>query len=349
MTKYAFESFAPEFLDLIKDVDEEIFELLETVPESDESIKDHLEDMQMSLLADIGVATDLFVRALQSDMENLKAFIERYSADADDFYCYFENRPGFGHNTFTYIYLMSRPILYLCWKYFASIGDEKKANHSYFLLICVEGCCGLSDAWLPYIENNFDAVKGFIYADWQTVHPRITWQIGKYYLEKKEYAKARQFFNLGASLDYDGRQSIEPFIEVGKNKYELGMIYFEGLGVKKNYSKAKKYFEAAASDAGEPSLPVIGDMYFDGLGVKQDFEKALNCYCQYNSFNLDLNVYYKEMGEKQKQRLYFLLEKLGEIPNLTLDDLTFIWKTYEKRLGDQKKAEEWKKKAESMQ
>ena len=347
MKKYAFESFAPEFLMLLGAREETGFlvSLIEPSEKQRKSMQKALEEAEddpIWFLQD----EELLIRALKSRTPNLTAYLERYWKVAEDFYNFYEHEyHRFGPNTRLNLNVFSPLSLYLCWKYYGSVGDKEKSKSAFFYMICQMTCYGFEAEWLPFIKDDFDLVKDFFCADWLTVHPIMTWQIGRYYIDAREYAKARKFFKLGASLDYDGRQSMEPYIEVGKNKYELGMLYYKGLGVKQNYAKARAYFDNAAEDAGEHSLPIIGDMYYEGLGVKQDYGEALECYCGYNRFNLDLSVYYKEMSDIQRERLYELLDRRGQRPDLSFDQITRIRDIYAERLEDEEKAAEYEQKA----
>ena len=55
----------------------------------------------------------------------------------------------------------------------------------------------------------------------------------------------------------------------------LGWLYVEGLGVKKNYSKAFKYFKLACNKENGAGCNNLGILYERGLGVKKNYKKAL--------------------------------------------------------------------------
>ena len=59
---------------------------------------------------------------------------------------------------------------------------------------------------------------------------------------------------------------------------ELGLKYYEGIGVEKDYSKSAKYFLEAAKLGNRPAEHNIGTAYYDGKGVDQDYTKALEWY-----------------------------------------------------------------------
>ncbi|KAI8600659.1 kinase-like domain-containing protein [Dissophora ornata] len=73
-----------------------------------------------------------------------------------------------------------------------------------------------------------------------------------------------------------------PSMDAKKNEAKLyrgtGDLYYYGAGVRKNYTKAMKYF-LKAHDAGESAATSnIGEMYHMGLGVERDYTKAMEWY-----------------------------------------------------------------------
>ncbi|KAK8886404.1 hypothetical protein M9Y10_041867 [Tritrichomonas musculus] len=58
----------------------------------------------------------------------------------------------------------------------------------------------------------------------------------------------------------------------------LGKLYLEGIFVKKDYAKAKKYFENNIVNNNPDALYYLGKIYYEGLGVTPDFQKALKCF-----------------------------------------------------------------------
>ncbi len=305
-----------------------------------------------------------FVLAYKAGREALLAYLERYYDVALEWYEYWEYRhSGFGSG-YRCFHVFNSYVLALCSRYYASINETEKAKIACFLFLCrlsymgdlseedyeegdtpgdlgyyweVYDLVGLYDAF----ESFFQSIKEMIGPDWQAVHPSITWNIGRYYLSKNNYRKAREFFSLGASIDYDGRQSIDPFIAVGENQYELGMIYLKGLGVKANPKKALEYFEMAAESAGEPTIPVIQDMRDDGLLPAQvDYVMdVLTGYGDINVYNRDKYVYYKELNEIQTEKLEICADVcLARLPDY--DTLSFLRDIYRYRLHDYEKVRE---------
>ncbi len=58
----------------------------------------------------------------------------------------------------------------------------------------------------------------------------------------------------------------------------LGVLYFEGDGVKQDYQKAAKYLQKAADEGSAEAYGALGGMYYEGKGVEQDYQKALEYY-----------------------------------------------------------------------
>ena len=54
----------------------------------------------------------------------------------------------------------------------------------------------------------------------------------------------------------------------------IGVIYYEGLGVKKDYVKARNFSEKACKAGDELGCTNLGVLYLEGLGVKKDYAKA---------------------------------------------------------------------------
>ena len=276
---------------------------------------------------------------LKTDRKNLIKIIEKYYELAKDTYSYFEYEYGrFGN--FDYLYELRLSILYLCGLYFDSIGDKPKADKSYYISLCKLNNYYVDEetiSLLDCFENKFDRIKRFLHPDWLAINPSITHIIGKYYLSKNDYKKASEYFKIGASFDYEGRQSVEPFMKVGKNEYELGMLYLNGHGVRRNYAKALDLFERAASDAGQDYIPAMGDMYYLGLGVEKDLDMALDCYANVNIYNLDKDIYYRDLNDDQKKRLIQLIDIVLINNRLTYSFVRYIANVYKNRLNDMDK------------
>lgn len=140
---------------------------------------------------------------------------------------------------------------------------------------------------------------------------------GDYYLDMKVYVKALYYF----------QQANNPYANI-----KLSFMYFYGLGVKKDISKAYEYFDLATKQynpevlqflqqmAEKPEYTdiqyLLGYMYYYGKGVKQEYnkyveyyKKAMNYYI--NPFDSGYVYYYGE-GVKQDYAKALYYFKRGE-------------------------------------
>jgi uncharacterized protein len=59
---------------------------------------------------------------------------------------------------------------------------------------------------------------------------------------------------------------------------DLGVAYYQGDGVRQNYSEARKWFEKSAQQGVTDAINNMGLLYAGGKGVKQDWRKSLEWY-----------------------------------------------------------------------
>jgi TPR repeat protein len=57
-------------------------------------------------------------------------------------------------------------------------------------------------------------------------------------------------------------------------QFNLGIMYYEGKGVKQDFSQAKLWYEKAATQGYAQAQFNLGLMYYKGAGVKQDLSQA---------------------------------------------------------------------------
>lgn len=83
-------------------------------------------------------------------------------------------------------------------------------------------------------------------------------------------------FSYAAELESAAAQKILSLAEKGEASAQelLGGIYFLGEGTKKDYVKAKEWYEKAAEQDYAKAQTNLGMMYSDGLGVRKDYVKA---------------------------------------------------------------------------
>jgi len=58
----------------------------------------------------------------------------------------------------------------------------------------------------------------------------------------------------------------------------VGLMYYRGYGVKKNYKAAAHWWELAAVQGLAEAQSDLGALYHQGLGVKRDHKKAARWY-----------------------------------------------------------------------
>ena len=58
----------------------------------------------------------------------------------------------------------------------------------------------------------------------------------------------------------------------------LGIVYLNGFGIEKDYSKAIQYFELSSNLGNSDSYLYLGNLYYNGEGVKKDYLKAKEFY-----------------------------------------------------------------------
>lgn len=79
----------------------------------------------------------------------------------------------------------------------------------------------------------------------------------------QHYAKAAAWYHRAADQGYAKAQS------------DLGVMYQQGLGVRKDYTEATRWYRKAADQGYASAQFNLGTMYYNGEGVPQDYSKAL--------------------------------------------------------------------------
>ena len=121
------------------------------------------------------------------------------------------------------------------------------------------------------------------------------WIVGELHYKQKQYGKAKKYYEMvcdkANSKDsyqvemIDGRLmatfSNTAFMMQLACR-DLARFYYNGLGVKKDYDKAFKYFEkdcsfsGVESRSGAQSCAMVGSAYYLGKGTKEDLKLAKN-------------------------------------------------------------------------
>ncbi|GAB6069447.1 hypothetical protein JCM30760_05440 [Thiomicrorhabdus hydrogeniphila] len=138
-----------------------------------------------------------------------------------------------------------------------------------------------------------------------------------------------------------------------KATIELGIIYFEGKFVERNYTKAMKFYNKAASMDDLTAMFLIGDMYHRGVGVSQNsavayrwFKKAADRGHSLSQNNVGA-MYDKGDGVKQNYDEAFKWYKKAAEQGVVFAEAS-LGVLYDKGRGVEKNAKksfEWYKKA----
>lgn len=352
--KRLYKDFAPEFPKIYKALDyrqrgTRIF------LSKDEEMSDNLKVQLDFYMNDENVTSEDFVgdgdawfeTTLETDKDTLAKYLEKYYECAEEQFRYWEYEYG-GFGSGYACFIQNRTdVLYLCNRYYESVGEKEKAERSMFFALLpyayTYGAFVFLQKWdrkaFRMFEDRLSVVEKYAYADWQCVIPKLTYKIGKYYETKKDYRNAYRYFKCGASLRYDGRQSEEPYACVAVNQYELGLMYAKGLGVPKNTRMALKSFRQFCENMGVEGVAAMGDIYYTGDGVKKNLKRAFACYSAYNPYN-DCSRGYSELTDRQKDRLRKLIADMGEKQRRDFDTLIKLKGAYQFVLKEPEKAEE---------
>jgi len=88
----------------------------------------------------------------------------------------------------------------------------------------------------------------------------------------------------GKGVKKDEKHAVELFIKAAKKggqiaQQNLSVAYFEGIGIKQNYSKALHWAELAIEQGpSEMAYLVLAKAYYEGLGVNKDLNKAISLF-----------------------------------------------------------------------
>ncbi|MBT5027383.1 MAG: sel1 repeat family protein, partial [Nitrospina sp.] len=85
------------------------------------------------------------------------------------------------------------------------------------------------------------------------------------------------------AVDRVNRSNLEAWTREARSgkpqaQYNLGVVYFKGVGVTPNHEEAFKWFTRAAEKGSASGQGFLGVMYENGLGVSQDHDKSVHWY-----------------------------------------------------------------------
>ena len=185
----------------------------------------------------------------------------------------------------------------------------------------------------PQLTTFYQNLDEFAYADDDAMCAMLLRNIGKCYQEGTRYferdlEKAFRYFEIGAGLDYSGRQSSWPFQQVANCQFELAICYMKGLGVERNLDEALRYFESGAREYGMSCIPAMAEIYLDDSFEWENYfddrsDVVLAAFDAYESCNVEmlylhydwdygLDGYDENKAEKLKKRIIAEIKELAD-------------------------------------
>jgi len=78
------------------------------------------------------------------------------------------------------------------------------------------------------------------------------------------------------------QKALKTYMQIAKDgmiaKYNIGYLFENGLGVKKDIKKALQFYQMSANDGYDKAALLVGNAYIKGIGVKKDIRKAIYYY-----------------------------------------------------------------------
>ena len=92
-------------------------------------------------------------------------------------------------------------------------------------------------------------------------------------------AELQFYLGVAYRLEENYTQAIEWYTKsanqgLAEAQYNLGVMYYNGQGVKRDYPKAFELFTKSANQGYAKAEYNLGVMYYNGHGIKQDYQKA---------------------------------------------------------------------------
>jgi TPR repeat protein len=175
---------------------------------------------------------------------------------------------------------------------------------------------------------------------------------------EKDYKKAKEWFKLAAKQNdetkYKFKRILYNFFDkykfpetmprpvdignltngISSSRYNLGVMYYKGKGVKNNYKKGYKWFlKSAKSDFNFYSLFTLGLINYVGIGIKRNYKEAIKWFKKmsffYSNDYILGQMYYEGKGVKKnykKASQYF--KYAFPFVELGADDLFFLGNIY---------------------
>lgn len=129
-------------------------------------------------------------------------------------------------------------------------------------------------------QDNAAAMEWYLKAAEQN-YGRALNDIGRIYKEQGEYAAAMEWYLKAYTTDD---------YESGAPCTNIGVLYYDGLGVEQDYEKAMEWYLLGAQAGSATAAYNIGQMYYNGQGVEQDYAAAMEWYQKAYPIDSSLNA-----------------------------------------------------------
>ena len=191
---------------------------------------------------------------------------------------------------------------------FESYGTSENALDSWGIEIPINPV--EADYWLKKLNNHCFTYKEKYIINSNSMYSDAMYILAKHLDERKEYGKAIYWYQRTGEKD-DGDLYSNEFYK-SDALAQLGRYFCEGLSVKKDYVKAKIYWEKGLDNNSSEAACYLGILYRDGLGVTVDKEKAKEFFMksiELEAFNCMAlyelgNMYYDESKYDDALRYY---------------------------------------------
>lgn len=204
----------------------------------------------------------------------LKCYVDSFRKITEQGGCY-SYHPGMDYIISVYSFYLYAQVME---KGVKGVVDKNKEESTYAYLQLLRRFDRLPNNLKHALLEKDHLLLKYAYPDLMDNYSVALYDVGFYYLKKKNYARAFKFFKKGADFDCDGRQIVYPYYLIGKNQDKVGDMYKRGLGVRQNLFKAAKYYQKSAENCGRRYSPKIGDIHYE----HGQYAKAFLCYTDVN-------------------------------------------------------------------
>ena len=196
-----------------------------------------------------------------------------------------------------------------------------------------------------HIEKDLEKAKNCYYDSLMCGYAKSAHKLFSIYYNAQDYTKAYQMAAVGVNL-----------FDI-KSNYNVGKLFYEGKGVKKNYQTARQFFEISFTESGKLGGYELGMMYERGWSVSVNQSKAMEYFisaaeCGDNLANLKMGAIlsgfykdkYMEIQKRPKEAAEYYNEYLRKCkPHKRTNALTSLGKLLSKSNKPEEKTDGIKK------